>query len=388
MTQGPEDGARRSRKEQSPSKVLALDLLLISVCIALIATAQPDVFSKSIVAHADDEGGSTIPIPPPDRPTPEHPTQTPPETAVPITNQVRLDLTNLSLSPTTSVQTMEGALIRVSGSGIRIEADSSGAQRAIFPFALTTGQAVTSFHDTDSGLVWLAASSRAEGGALEIPLTTGRVPGGLTMKLGALQGNGQEAWAPILRAALRVGPVELESGRQQSNAAQLWADFHRLPPEIVLDVQEVALSSGLLSSLDEAVRASNMGIASIAFAVEVEADLSDEVSMAVMEMRVDNEWARGWGPDRMSIVRISTEDGARVLETTTEGEDQLARAGYTAQSPGGFSTFVLVALGELTSEESGSALSRAQWLGVGLGAIAMAGLAAGAFLLLANGRRA
>jgi hypothetical protein len=376
-----------SGKDNGNRGALVLDMLLISACIALIGAAQLGIFSWSSVAAADGEGGSTIPIPPPKRPTPSTPTQTPPATAVTHGGLVRLVLTNLSLSPTTIVQTTAGSLIPLTGAGVRVEDGPDGSQRVVFPFVLEPGQEIGSFHDPESGLAWLTASTSAEDGVLYIPLAGGQVPGGLTIELGILQGAGQEAWAPVLRAALRIGPVELGNAGLQGGAVLLSANLRRLPSEIALDVQGVALDSELVSALNEAGGALNMGITSIAYVVEIETGLTDEIPTAVMEMWVDKEWARGWTPDKISIVRISAEGSGRILKTVPVGEDDLGRSRFITQLAGGFSTFALVALGDLTSAESKAGLSWAQWLGIALGAVALAGMAAGTFLLLGQGRR-
>ena len=366
---------------------LGLDMLFAVVCAALIPIVLFGVFQWSSAAAADGEGGSTIPIPPPKRPTPSVPTQTPLATLVPNGTHVGLSLTDPSLSPATIVQTTSGSLIPLTGANLRVEGRPNGAQQVVFPFVLEPGQEIASIHDPESGTDWTPSPTEAGSGTLTIPLAGGQVPGDLTIDLGIFRGDGQETWAPVLRAALRVGPVEMESSGVQNRVVTLWADLNSLPPEIALDLRGVALDSALVSALAEAAGALKKGIASTAYAVQVETDLSNEVSTAVVKMRVDGEWARAWTPDRIAIVRVSTEDGTRVLETTYDSGSDPGMTRFTAQSVGGFSTFVLVALGDLTSEESGAGLSWAQWLGIGLGAVALAGLAGGAFLLLGPGRR-
>ncbi|MBF8267711.1 MAG: hypothetical protein HW388_1219 [Dehalococcoidia bacterium] len=364
--------------ERAPG-VLALGLLLTAASIALIMRATPEGLWGSSVAADDGEIGSTVPIPPPKRPTPQPPTPTPLETAVPTSSLVSLDLTNLSLSPGTRVQTTTGDLIPLTNKGIRIEADPAGAQRVVFPFALTPGQEVLAFHDPESGIVWLPSSTGAEGDTLTIPLAGNQGDGGLTIGLGRLQSNGQEAWAPVLGAGLWVS--------SQSGAVQLLAELRSLPSNIALEIRGVAPDSGLVSALDEATSTLSMGIASIAYAVKIETNLDGKIASARVDMAVDEGWARAWPQDRIRIARISATGVGRILETAPGGEEAQGLARFRAESGEGFSTFALVALGELTHRESGSGLPWALGLSIGLGVVALVGLATGAFMLVASGRR-
>ena len=336
------------------------------------------------IAAAD--GGSTIPIPPPERPTPQSITPTPTLSIATANGPVNLDLGNLHLSPSTRAETTEGEIIPFTGSVILIENDSSGDRRVVLPFALTPGQEMLPFHDPESDITWLPSPTKAEGHALTIPLAGGRIPGTLTIRLDTLQGDGHKATATVLGATLDAGPVEMAT-LGETGAIRLSAELHRLPSEVALVVQGAARDAGLISALNGAVGVLNMGVAAVAYAARIETNLSNEIASASIEMAVEEEWAAAWTRDSIRIVRLSADGQGNILETTFVGKNVPGQARFEAQSPEGFSTFALIATGELTSGKSSSGSSWILWLGIGLGVVALLALGAGAYLLITLQRR-
>ena len=117
--------------------LVALDLLLIGASIVLIAGASLEGFWWKRVAAADGDVGSTVPIPPRERPTPRISNGTALETATPL--GVFIDLTLADL-------------------GLRIlpEAGPLAGQQVVFPFPF----------GPESGITWQAAPEPGGGGVL------------------------------------------------------------------------------------------------------------------------------------------------------------------------------------------------------------------------------
>lgn len=309
-------------------------------------------------AAADGDGGSTIPIPPPLRPTPRTSNGTPSET--PTSLGVLIDLTLANL-------------------GLRVlpEAAPPVGQQVVFPFPL----------ESKSSMDWQAHLSPWESGVLTIPLVTGQVHGDLKVALGPLQANGQEATAMVLGVALSVGPVEVKKTGAQSRTAGFSAEIGQLPTRVVIDIQGVPPDSGMVAALNEAAGTVGMGVVAIAHAVRIDTNLAEFTSSASVEMAVEQGWAETWPRDRIVVARIGQDGKARILETTRLAEDASGLARFRAEPGEGLSTFVLMALGEITTEESGSGPSPALWLGLGLGAVGLVGLATGVFILMSPQRR-
>ena len=188
----------------------------------------------------------------------------------------------------------------------------------------------------------------------------------------------------VLGASLAVGPVEVA---ESNGMVRLAAELRRLPTELALDIQSVALHGGLVSALGEAAREVNMGVATIAYGARIDVDLTSEVASAIIDMAVDETWAETWPADRVRIIRIDSGGRGSILETTPTGEQALGQSWFSADSPNGLSTFALVALGDLVSGESRSEPPWLLWLGAGLGAVALLGLATGLFLFAAPMKR-
>jgi hypothetical protein len=296
-------------------------------------------------------------------------------------------MTNLSLSPSTTVQTTDGTIVPLTGSVIRIETDTSGTSQATFPFVLTLNQGIRAFQDPGSGIAWLPASPGAEGGVLTVPLPIGQIPGIVTIRVGPLQGNDQHTTAPVLEIELAAGPVEVETVGLQGGTVGVLAALHQLPPHIAIDIQAAAFDSGTALVDSDGADLLLMGVAAIANAVQIETNLSEEIATASIEMAVDRAWAGAWPMESIRIVRVGAGDTGRVLETAFVAEDSLGRARFRADSLEGFSTFALVALGKLTAQESESGPPWGLWLGAGLGTLGVVGLAIGAFLLMSSQRR-
>ncbi len=380
-----EGGSRRRDLRGTSTQRIALVLLLAGGGFGLMATALVEGLPAGGIAHAD--GGSTIPIPPPSPPASQEIGPMPTRTATPSTNLVELDLGNIHLGTGARIETRGGTAISLTGTRIRLETDSLGDQRMVLPFVLAPGQELQVLEEEASGIAWQPASSEAGGGELLLGLAGRRVPGGLTVELGPLQSNGDQTWAPVLRADLYLGPVELEELGSSIGSVQLSAQLQRLPSNIALDLHTVTPDSGMVTALSEASRDLNMGIASLAYAAEVETGLTDEVAEAVMEMTVTEDWTAAWSQDRVRIGRIGEGRSRRILETTFTGEDPMGRARFRAESPGGFSTFMLIALGELTAGNPSNDRSGTLGFAIGVGALAVVGFSVGAYLLFVSQRQ-
>lgn len=378
-------GKRAARIRLAFVVVLVMLFIITSLGLAVRAPAQ-DVPWGSVPAAAGD-GGSTVPIPPPERPTPQGATATPSEAAAPTGRVVDMRLDSIGLGSDLMVRTADGIRVSLTGSNVLLEGDVAGAQRIIFPFALPPGQGVMAFQDPESGIGWLPGSKEGEGGTLTIPVAVGQVPGILTVRLGPLSGDGQQAEAPVLGVSLAVGPVELDEASLRGSASvRLLADLEKLPSELFLNVQGVTLDSGYMASINEAVEGLELGVADVAYATEVLFRPGDAVTSASIEMSAEKTWADAWPGDRIRFVRVDAKGESSILETTLANEDISGRAWFRGKSPEGFSTFALVALGELATQETTSGLPWAFWVGIGLGIVGLVGLAGGVLLLVSSRR--
>jgi hypothetical protein len=342
--------------------LVALDLFLVTASMAMIALHPGEGLPEGVwwksVAAADGGGGSTVPIPPPERPTPRTPNGTAAETPTP--SGVLIDLTLADI-------------------GLRIlpEPNPLAEQQVAFLFP----------PPPESGIDWRATPPPGEGGVLTITLAAGKVPGALRIELGPLQINGQEAIAAVLGIELDVGPLEVERTGFQPGIVRLIAELDRLPPRILIDVQDVLYDSGMIAAVNEAANMVDMGVVAVAHAAKIDTNLAAEIASATIEMAVDKGWAKAWPSGRVLVARLGQDGNGHVLKTTPLPEDASRLSQFRAESPEGFSTFILVALGEMTTRERESGPSASLWVGVGLGAVGLVGLAMGAFILMSSQRR-
>ncbi|MBI4282449.1 MAG: hypothetical protein HY672_03055 [Chloroflexi bacterium] len=336
----------------------ALGLLLMGASVVLVAGTSAEGFWWGQAAAADGDGGSTIPIPPPLRPTPRTSTVTPSETSAPLGVFLDVTLANLGLH-------------------VLSEATPSVGPRVVLPFPLESG----------SGMDWQAAEPPNDGGVLTVSLSSGPVAGDLKITLGPPQTNGQEATAEVVRVVLSVGPVPVKKAREQSWTARLEAELSQLPARVVMDVHGIPTDSDMVAALNEATSTKGMRVLDIAHAIKIDTNLAKVTSSADVEMAVEQGWAERWPRDRVVIARIGQDGRGRILETTRLAENASSLALFRAESGEGFSTFVLMALGETRAGESGFGPSVALWLGIGLGAAGLAGLATGVLILAFSRRR-
>lgn len=369
-----------------------LGALLILGLSSALAVGSP----MPIVATAD--GGSTIPIPPPAAPTPQTvtPGAIPTRTAVPTQEPTALDLTNLQLGPGAAAISLQGTDVPLTGDPIRVETDAQGKQRVMLPLDPSVLRYPMSLVDPGSGVSWRylgpGATARLPlgGGILTIPLVGARVRGTLSVETGPLVRDGQDTdtYATVVGVVLEANTKEMEGTNIGELGVRLSMGLEKIPDSLAMDIRDVAPNPRVVASISRAAEVSELGVASVAYAVEVDLQLEAGITSPTIELVAAEQWADTWPSDRIGIARVSAEGVGSLLETTLLDGESGTGVRFMAASPEGYSTFALVALGALTTGvEESPGPTWSTWPGVGLALVALAGLGAGTYLIMAQRRQ-
>ncbi len=284
------------------------------------------------------------------------PTSTPVPTATPLPEEppVSVNIADLDLTFTVDLQTPDGTPIVCSGAGIVF-----GQEQAIFPCILEEGQTIGAFTDPNTGLSWTPTD---EGGDLEIPLPTDRIPSRLVVHFGTLIPSGDNFVAPALSADLFIGPVE--ATREEPGEVQIRATFDRIPLSLEFNLRDVPTDAPVLSSIRQAVSNLNLNIGLFAYSIVVEENFGEGLISAGIEMVVGKIWADAGPRETVRVLRRDDRGVAQVLVTSFTDEGGLNLT-YRAESPRGFSTFTLLTL---VPEAPGQDDGGLPWLWTGIGA--------------------
>lgn len=381
---GKDEKSHASRLSLCSWFTFGLTLLGLGLTFLIMSVVSTED-SWLMQASADERLlGSTIPIPPPEPPTPGSPTQTSTKVYLPRDELIYLNLRNIDLGPSTSTQINESNIVQSHNYAIRLEDDAHGNQVVTFPFSLTSDQEIRVFEADQNHITWASSSSASMSSNLKIILSSdlvGQTQGDLLIELGPLLSNGSRASAIVLGAKLTLGPLEFEQLGSKTGTIHLSADLHKLPMELALDVQGIVTDPMVRLNIDEAAVALGMGVAAVDSIVKVETNLVDEITSSKIEIGIDQSWAMEWTHEKIHIVSIGTGGIGRILDTTSLHEADSRQVSFIAESNEGFSTYALVALGQPSVIATNKDFDWILWLAIGLGSIASIGLATGVLLL-------
>lgn len=324
-------------------------LLLLCFLLAVVA-GELLVYENQLpvlAAPFPDNGGSTIPIPPPEPPTPIS-TELAQESSTETESETELVLGGIDLSSTAVIRTIDGQELQLLDSALQVETDSSGRQTILLPVSLPSGAELDSFVDPASGIEWTTGPSGSNSGTLVLTLESENAT--LVLSVTNIEGGEQGVIGKITSVELIIDPLSGGSGLPLDGLVMFSAELSQLPEEISIDIVEsTEPDSTTLALFEEAAVAFDSQLADIAYVLSVEVALTGDQSSARVEtvtvsMSVDESWAELWPQGSITVVRVSDEGKSTVLDTVRVGSTSEGRAKFVAISPEGFSTFALVAL--------------------------------------------
>jgi len=347
-----------------------------AVLVMVTLTALSSAGGVWATPPTPEPGGSTIPIPPPVPPTPAPPTSEPTSPSTPEEIGSGFQVGILRLSPATTVLTLDGRRVEVSGGPIVVKVDSTGRQTIDLPIALPTGAKLGVFQDSISGMEWRPGPLDGMTGTLILPVAGAEAS--FVVFLEEVRGSGQRMEGVITKVELIMAPVSKGPGWFIIDGeVSFTAELSQLPRVVSIAVQRIdEANPELLSSLEETAGASQIRVDEVAYAVRLGVQLNGDepdsmVRTVSINMTVASKWADRWPEGAVRIARIGDSGGAQILDTISTNTDALGKAGFLAVSPMGFSTFALVALKATTEGAQDGSFNWPLWLGVALASAAL-----------------
>lgn len=318
--------------------------LLLGAGATVVALAAPGRAPWE-QAEAQQGGISTVPVPPPDRPTTGAPTAQPLPQLVLTPGgdglSFRLDLGKISLGSAAIIQSATGAPVLVLPRPIRIDPAPGDTQELVLPVVLPAGHDLRAFQDAATGIVWSPARDASQGAVLTIPLEGSQGTASLVLRTKRLAGGGLEAKAAINSAAIVVGPVAIQGAA--TGSVRLDAGLRRVPASLEVRLRPAELGDQDGERLAGSAAAEGLRVADLGPAAAIDTSIADLLVTPVIEMAAAGPWAERWDAARVRVARVTAE-GVSLLPTTAAGPGAGGQVRFRAESSGGLSTFVLVAL--------------------------------------------
>ena len=359
-----------SVRRRAVSKAWLMGPLLGVVLVMASLVALSSVRGVWATPAPPKDGGSTIPIPPPVPPTPVLSTSDSTSASTPDDIGTGFQLGILGLGLATTVLTLDGRRVEVSGGPAFVKVDAMGRQSVELPIALPIGAELGEFQDPSSGIEWRPGPKGKMDGALIFALAGEEAS--FVLFLEEVHGTGQSMEGIISRVELVMGPVSRGLGWFIDGEVGFTAELSRLPRAVSISLQEIdRASSELLASLEEEASVSQTLVAEVAYAVSLEVLLTDTqaetlIRTVSINMMVAETWVGNWPEGAVRIARIGGNGQAQFLDTISIETAVPGRAAFLAVSPDGFSTFALVALEAAHEEALDSSSNWPLWLGVAL----------------------
>ena len=372
----------RSTDGCGPGTVLSL----IGVVAFLSLTIASIMFSEgpqTVFVDDNRDTGSTVPIAPPDPPTPSA-VDTGENPSGSSSGSLTVSLSTFSLGSNTVGVMRDGANISLVTGTIRFERDTDGTQIVIFPLTLNEGQELEKLYDPESGILWESTSSNGAG-ILTLPLERGSIFGALEVRLDSLQRTGQWKQARVLGATISIGPIELITDGSELGTVAVSIPLGEVPPQLLIDIRGVPLGPEIVSGLDQQAKTQNMTVAAVAYVAYAEVGLDSPTGLNQLELGISRVWTENWSGNEIRIARLDDLGNVQILPTATSHETE--QVFFQAELTNGFSTFVLVALSGQPISSPDSSLGWAVWVGIGMGGGALAVLMIGFALLMLSSKR-
>lgn len=184
----------------------------------------------------------------------------------------------------------------------------------------------------------------------------------------------------MLRVNLTVGPAAITDPATPDETTLLSVSMmlRKVPQRISFNTVPIPDRSTVLDAAQAAAEELGMQVLTMAYATSIESDASPLVAEATIGIATTAEWAMAQPRERIRLISISP-DGNTTFLAPEDVKDELIR--FKVSSPDLPSTIALAVVSERASRmTSARSTSRLLWMGLGLGALALA-IGAGTYLI-------
>ncbi|MBI4282606.1 MAG: hypothetical protein HY672_03865 [Chloroflexi bacterium] len=231
------------------------------------------------------------------------------------------------------------------GEAITIQVVKDTPGKLVIPAALATGQKMTSFEDTGTGVT-------LKNSVLTVPITDaqGDKSTVIEAKVKDVVGTGTTAEAAVESITLKTAEQKVDFSKEDASVgktgASLVAGLSSIPSAASVTVN-VTKAPSATANTAFALAASDAGttIKDIAFTVNVtKVNLDPVVGEARITMTVSSAWVNKYGAANVRIFRFSDKSEREILQTRIVGQDAGGNLIFEGVSPKGLSVFSLAAL--------------------------------------------